>query len=1210
MKIKNRVGLWLIFLFAVGAVNTTTAADWPMWRGDVGRSGATSAALPGNLRLKWSLELPPLKPAWQEDARLQFDAGYQPIVLGKRLIVASSRNDSVTAYDTESGQRQWRFFADGPVRLAPIGHNGKLYFGADDGCVYCLDASSGKQLWKFFAAPGDRRVLGNERLISVWPVRGGLLIDNGKLYFTAGVWPFEGTLLYTLDAERGTVLKTDNLVAAMTTPTGEVATAQDRCPQGYLALSGSRLYVPCGRANPSCFDIGSGMPVALQYNGSKQTDYQVTTSGKWLVQGDTIFDVDSRRVFPLNPYHPVTVGNQFYFAHAGEVFGLDIENQRETEVERGGKMIKTRVPEVLCRLRDDCVAQIDLKAGNRLYGHSANVIYAIDLPTPTEPSKVSWRAAVEGDPVSMLAADDKLFVVTREGSISCFAANATLPVRHEDPALVAESPDGPSQITQRAQSILQRVKTHEGYGLVLGIDSAELIEQLAIQSQMHLVVVDADADKVDQLRQRLDAAGLYGTRVSAIVADPLATSLPPYMAELIVAEGWSELAADASAATIDAVFQSLRPYGGTAILGISDAAHAASAQAVASGRWPSAQIDRADNLTQLTRVGKLPGSADWTHEYGDVGNSLMSQDQLVKAPLGVLWFGGPSSNGALYYDRHEWGPSAAIIEGRMLIQGPQKFTAIDVYTGRILWQLPLPNGNAPGRRANWRPTGFHFVAGKDDIYLTTGGVCWRIEAATGKVLGEFNLAKKEDRWGRMLLVNDLLVVSIFSGDEAKGLQPTKVVALDRKTGAARWTQESRYGFPMMAIGNDKVFCYEGKLDGLFTGDNDVRVKGIPKAEPYLYLRAFDINSGDEIWQRTLSRIATWVAYSESQDVLLVSNKSGVEAWQGVSGKELWSKQQEGLGFAGHPENYWDRLILWKDQAIDQRGPGRLYNLLTGEPTKVPHPLTGESVPWEFTKSGHHCNYAIANEHLMTFRAASAGFCDLSSGGTGRLDGFRSGCRNSLIPANGVLNAPNFAFGCSCGYSIFTSLSLIHVPSANFWTYGSLHRLDGRAQRMGVNFGAPGDRHHDDTLWLGCSAKSGEVAVTLQPAEVELFSVPLSQLSGDGMAWVCAYGVQGVESIQVPLVGGANAEAAVEPKRYTVRLYFAEPKSMAAGERVFDVVVGDQELANVDIAGETGQAGKMLVKELKGVTVERELTIRFKAKRGKPLVCGVEVIAEP
>ena len=73
-----------------------------------------------------------------------------------------------------------------------------------------------------------------------------------------------------------------------------------------------------------------------------------------------------------------------------------------------------------------------------------------------------------------------------------------------------------------------------------------------------------------------------------------------------------------------------------------------------------------------------------------------------------------------------------------------------------------------------------------------------------------------------------------------------------------------------------------------------------------------------------------------------------------------------------------------------------------------HPLTGEPVEWEFTKSGHHCNYAIASEHMLTFRAASAGYLDLATGGTGRLEGFRTGCRNSLIPAGGVLNAPNFA----------------------------------------------------------------------------------------------------------------------------------------------------------------------------------------------------------
>jgi hypothetical protein len=41
-------------------------------------------------------KLPPLTPAWR-DSRLQFDRGYEPVVLGKRLFLASSREDKVAA---------------------------------------------------------------------------------------------------------------------------------------------------------------------------------------------------------------------------------------------------------------------------------------------------------------------------------------------------------------------------------------------------------------------------------------------------------------------------------------------------------------------------------------------------------------------------------------------------------------------------------------------------------------------------------------------------------------------------------------------------------------------------------------------------------------------------------------------------------------------------------------------------------------------------------------------------------------------------------------------------------------------------------------------------------------------------------------------------------------------------------------------------------
>src|SRR5262249_3788979 len=52
-----------------------------------------------------------VKPAWPDQPKLQVDAVYEPVVLGKRLFVGSSCFDSVTAYDTESGKELWCFHA-------------------------------------------------------------------------------------------------------------------------------------------------------------------------------------------------------------------------------------------------------------------------------------------------------------------------------------------------------------------------------------------------------------------------------------------------------------------------------------------------------------------------------------------------------------------------------------------------------------------------------------------------------------------------------------------------------------------------------------------------------------------------------------------------------------------------------------------------------------------------------------------------------------------------------------------------------------------------------------------------------------------------------------------------------------------------------------------------------------------------------------------
>ena len=194
------VPLFGLYSFA----NIVVAADWPTWRHDAGRTNISAVKIPAPLHLQWKRELPKVTPAFRK-SRLQFDQGYEPIIQGDTMYVALPHIDAVVAYAVETGKEKWRFYTAGPVRLAPVAWRDKLYFGSDDGLLYCLNASDGALQWKFRAVPSSRKILGNGRLISVWPVRGGPVLADETIYFAAGVWPLEGVFVYALDAQSGRV---------------------------------------------------------------------------------------------------------------------------------------------------------------------------------------------------------------------------------------------------------------------------------------------------------------------------------------------------------------------------------------------------------------------------------------------------------------------------------------------------------------------------------------------------------------------------------------------------------------------------------------------------------------------------------------------------------------------------------------------------------------------------------------------------------------------------------------------------------------------------------------------------------------------------------------------------------------------------------------------------------------------------------------------
>ncbi|MBM3822261.1 MAG: hypothetical protein FJ404_05075 [Verrucomicrobia bacterium] len=234
------------------------AADWPTYRSDYARSGISTDTLPVRPAelWKWTSRHRP-QPAWQGEAKWDgynkvydmkarqiFDRTFHPILADGRLYFGSSADDKIYCLNASNGRLEWAYFTEGPVRLAPTWHQGKIYAGSDDGNIYCLDAQSGTLIWKQRGGPEDRRIPGNGRVISVWPVRTSVVVQDGVAYAAAGMFPSEGVHLLALNAA-----------------TGEVQWRQiqtDLPAQGYLLASRSRLYYPAGRNNPVVCDLAGG----------------------------------------------------------------------------------------------------------------------------------------------------------------------------------------------------------------------------------------------------------------------------------------------------------------------------------------------------------------------------------------------------------------------------------------------------------------------------------------------------------------------------------------------------------------------------------------------------------------------------------------------------------------------------------------------------------------------------------------------------------------------------------------------------------------------------------------------------------------------------------------------------------------------------------------------------------------------------------------
>ena len=850
--------------------------DWPMWRYNGQRCAASEEQLPAKLSLQWISRLRKPKPAWPASQdRLQFDTSYEPVVAGKTIFVGSMVSDSVTAYDTDTGAEKWHFYTDGPVRFAPVVYKDKLYFGSDDGYLYCLSTEDGSLLSKFLAGPAVNKVIGNDRLIGMWPVRGGPVLCDGTIYFAASIWPFMGTFIYAIDAETGDILWSNSgsgsiyLLQPHTSPAfAGVA------PQGYLVATEDKLLIAGGRTVPAAYDRKTGKFLYYHLNKyGKMGLCKVMASDDYFFNDGSIYRLSDGIGTSRAPASIIS-GNV--------IIGIKNHTVVAYKLKPGAKRA-----EDLWQIKIiDAIDRIHIMAGSRVYGSGEDgTILAIDIPTDgSGQAGVSWRDKVDGQVWNMLAADGKLFVVTLEGSIYCFAEKKIKPVLYEIESKPLPSVSG--KWADKTERILEMTGQKEGYCLLLGLGTGELLHELINKSDLHIIAIDPNSRKVAAKRRQLDEAGLYGNRVSVHAGQITAMQLAPYMANLIVSEDLQAAGAGLGEVFIERIFHSLRPYGGTACFSIPQGKHADIFKKIRA-KLPRCEIASFGEFIRMTRVGPLPGSADWTHQYGDAANTVMSHDRVVKAPLGLLWFGGPSNDKIL--PRHGHGPSPQVVGGRLFIEGRNIIRAVDVYTGRLLWERQFEDLGRYYDNTSHQPganeIGSNYVSVSDAVYIVYGDKIHVLDPATGRTKREFTIPGRDNPNFGSLAVYDNLLLTTCS--------PLQVPLMDG-TGSLTLPEDNR---PIIAKGADWKYLdgdnpgkgwtqadykddnWKTSAAGFGYSDDDINTKLSDMRNHYsvVYLRkSLNLSEPNEISELGLvvKYDDAFIAYLNGMEILRVGVESG------------------------------------------------------------------------------------------------------------------------------------------------------------------------------------------------------------------------------------------------------------------------------------------------------------------------------------------------
>jgi outer membrane protein assembly factor BamB len=1278
------------------------AEDWPTYRRDNDRSGSTPEKVNGSISLKWTYAPPaPPRRAWSEAGgrtmeghiikdRVRFDDAFQPVVVGQRVYFGSTADDQVHCLDLTTGKTLWSFFTGAPVRLAPTVHENAIYFGSDDGFAYSLDAETGALIWKLRAGPSDEWFLGRGQMVSRWPVRTGVLVDDGVAYFGAGIFPHEDVYLHAVDAKTGEVVWTRDDISESD------AGRDDLSPQGYLLASKEQLFVPSGRSMPATFDRKDGVLLHKKTYSWRSTAGGVVGGTRALLADGQIYSGGAHHLLAIGQAdgavgfgwfegrQMVVAGDEAAIATGTAIARIDrlkyaVNSQKTHKLEmdvyslsrslrsaKGDKADEARakmkaaqallkelssVGVIWQKPNEDDAAL--LVTGDMIISGGNEIVQGYDRATGDQ----TLTLKVDGQARGLVFANGHLIVSTTTGHVFCFGSgepkNDALAEAKKYPNPYAEH-DQSKLLGDSAEQIIKETGITRGFCLVAGSEDGQLAYELATRTDLNIYCIEPDTEKARKSRELLNKAGLYGSRVTVHQAELSAIPYSNYFANLIVSDTYLRTGSLPGDARL--IMRYLKPLGGVAWLSSPVPSKASPVEIgwlKEAGLAQEATIASAKSSTTLARGG-LPGAGNWSHQYGNVGNTAVVDEKRVKGDLGVLWFGDPGPGDMV--NRHEGAVGPLSVNGRLFVQGEATISAFDAYNGLFLWKYENEEAIRSGVFQNQNPG--NLATSNDRLFNFLKDECFELDAATGKVVAVHRLPPEMDddtrEWGYVAYHNGRLIgtATVRADVEARyrrrGRKTTDstdgIFAIDVKTGKHLWTYSGgSISHRTIALGGDEVFF----IDSTITSEERDRILREDKSE-LERLTGEELKIAEDRMKKLDARTAVAVDAENGKKIWAV----GVDVTDcseiGIGGGKLTMMYQDGvLVLCGANANghYWNQFMsgefkrrrlvalsaeagytMWKKDANYRHRPIVVGNRVIAEPwsfelttgeqhTKV-HPLTGQDVPWSMIRPGHHCGMLTGCDSMLMFRSGYTGFYNLDNDeGTRHFAGHRLGCWINAIPANGLVMIPEASAGCVCQFSIASTIVLEPREARRPWTIISATGAQTPVKKMSLNLGAPGDRRAaDGTLWLAYprpnphKVTSLDLAFDLKPVFTAggftSVNAAAQPVTGATTPWLYTSWASGLSEMTLPLRGEKD-----RPATYDLKLHFAQ---LREGTARFDVEInGKVVLSDVEVSRQRGAEPVAQIQAVSGIDVERNLTLKLVAKvtddaKAKVVLNAIEV----